>query len=238
MNSIMDQYAEWEGEKTLGHHGHAFNSDTLRRIEERLPNLLQRTAETGCGKSTMLFSNLAQEHIVFALDDRAHGAESSLRFFEECPLTKRDRIQTVLGPTQNTLLTYTHAPYDCVLLDGPHGWPFPEFEYLMFYPHIRPGGFLILDDVNIPTIGRMADILAEDDMWNLQDVLDCTTALFQRTDAPTFPATGDGWWTQKYNRRRVSKMRDIALDGDTCDIVSSLGLDNRLHLPEDEKQEE
>ncbi len=55
---------------------------------------------------------------------------------------------------------YTHGdPYDCVLIDGPHGYPFPDMEYYYFYPLIKPGGILIIDDIHIPSNGRMADII-------------------------------------------------------------------------------
>jgi hypothetical protein len=46
-----------------------------------------------------------------------------------------------------------------VLLDGPHGYPFPDMEYYFFYPHIKPRGHLVIDDIQIPSIGRMTDIL-------------------------------------------------------------------------------
>jgi hypothetical protein len=196
----MDAYAEMEAGGQ--HHGGAFPTTVLQAIERLLPRRVAASAETGCGKSTVLLSNLAEHHTPFCLDDRA-SPEGSVPFYERCPLTRLDRVHPVFGPTQLTLAGYKHPhPYDLVLIDGPHAWPFPELEYWHLYPHIRAGGTLILDDVDIPTIGRMADILAEDDMWQLVDVVHAT-ALFHRTAAPTFDPTGDGWWTQAFNGRRV-----------------------------------
>lgn len=58
-------------------------------------------------------------------------------------------MHPVFGPTQLTLAAYRHPHrYDVVLIDGPHGWPFPELEYWHFYQHMRPGGILIVHDVN------------------------------------------------------------------------------------------
>ena len=231
MSHVMAEYAEWEGGVELTHAAQAFPTNVLLRIEEILPNNMQRTAETGCGKSTIMFSNISRNHTVFTLDDTELGAGSSVEFFKCCPLTKSDRIKTVFGPTQRTLLTYDHGEtYDCVLIDGPHGWPFPEFEYLMFYPKIKRGGFLILDDCVIPTIGRMADFLAEDAMWELIEIVGHNTAVFRRTQVETFDPEGDGWWEQKYNRRRVSHKRDIWLDDrEPVDIISNERLDHKLH---------
>ena len=61
-----------------------------------------------------------------------------------------------------------------MLLDGPHGYPFPDMEYYFFYPHIKIGGYLIIDDIHIPTIGRMADILQEGAMWEFVSLVSDT----------------------------------------------------------------
>jgi hypothetical protein len=193
------------GELEKSHQGGVFASRDLAKLEELLPaRELERTAETGCGKSTVLFSNISREHVVFSYDDRDAGDASSVLFFERSPHTRRERITCVLGPTQETLPTYRHAgDYDCVLLDGPHGHPFPELEYFHFYPRIRVGGFLLVDDVQIPTIGRFADVIQEDEMFSLVDVVG-KTAVFRRTDRPVFDPRGDGWWQQNFNRRRTA----------------------------------
>lgn len=213
--SIVDEIVRLN----LGNANHAagaFPSKTLRAIEGLLPSSMEATAETGCGKSTIVFSNISSAHTVFALDDRNLGATSSVLFYENCPITRVERIETVFGPTQQTLPFYNgFRAYDCVLIDGPHGYPFPELEYYYFYPHIREGGFLIVDDVHIPSVGRLADFLQEDDMFEMCQLVD-TTALFGRTSAPLFDPTGDGWWTQKYNRRRTPANHSFFLgDGAT-----------------------
>jgi hypothetical protein len=201
--SIVDQIMQLN----LGNANHAagaFAASTLKKIEQLLPSSMEATAETGCGKSTILFSNISASHVVFSFDDRNLGtADSSVLFYESCPLTKLDRIEAVFGATQKTLPLYNKfKDYDCVLIDGPHGYPFPELEYYYLYPHIREGGYLIIDDVHIPTVGRLADFLQEDDMFEMYKLVD-TTALFRRTSAPLFDPLGDGWWTQKFNRRRT-----------------------------------
>lgn len=213
--SIVDKIVELNV-GNLSHAAGAFTATTLKKIEELLPSEMEATVETGCGKSTILFSNISAAHLVFSLDDRDLGDHSSVRFYEECALTKLGRVETVFGCTQKTLPRYNKfRTYDCVLIDGPHGYPFPELEYYYLYPHIRRGGFLIIDDVHIPTIGRLADFLQEDDMFELRELVD-TTALFRRTDAPLFDPLGDGWWTQKYNRRRTPTNHAFFLGDDSA----------------------
>ena len=175
----------------------------LRRIEALLPQRIARSCETGCGKSTIMFSALSERHTVFCIDDRAES-ESSINYFQQCELTRNDRIELVLGPTQVTLPTYQQdCEYDVILIDGPHGYPFPELEYLFLYPSLKKDGLLILDDVHIATIGRLADFVNEDAMFEQVELVS-TTAVFRRTDVPTFDPRGDGWWLQNYNRRRIA----------------------------------
>src|SRR5208283_5428988 len=173
------------------------------RIEKLLPRMPIASAETGCGKSTIFFSRISQHHKVFCLDDRDGFESSSVSYFMDCAATRMDRVEVIFGPTQATLPVYKdHAPYDLVLIDGPHGFPFPDLEYYFFYPHLKNGALLVIDDIHIPTVGRLADFLSEDRMFEKVELIGATAA-FRRTDAPTLDPFGDGWWLQDYNRRRA-----------------------------------
>jgi hypothetical protein len=202
-DKIASEIASYE--KTAGY-AHAAGSlpfRTLLRIEALLRGDELCTAETGCGKSSIFFSRVSAKHKVFCLDDRELGQASSVAYFMDCPATRLEKLEIVFGPTQQTLPAYAgHEPYDLVLIDGPHGFPFPELEYYFFYPHLKPGALLVLDDVHIATIGRLADFLAEDRMFETVEFLG-STVIFRRTDAPTFDPLGDGWWEQDFNRRRA-----------------------------------
>lgn len=225
----MDIYDAWE-KNIKTHAGGVFSNYALRKIEEYLPEKIANSVETGCGKTTVLFSILSDSHLAFTLDDRELGDQSSVGFFEKCPISNVDRVKFIYGPTQKTLPSFVHKEkFDVALIDGPHGYPFPEMEYMYLYPHLNPGGVLILDDVAIPTIGRLADFISEDDMFEPVGLVECT-AIFKRTDSPTFDPFGDGWWNQKYNRRRVSPARDIYLgDSEPIERYSSLNLDRLIH---------
>jgi len=86
------------------------------------------------------------------------------------------------------------------LIDGPHGYPFPDLEYYYFYPLIVPGGLLLLDDIKIPSVRRMFDIIRADDMFDLLEIVDRNTAFFRRSKAPLLDPQSDSWWLQGYNR--------------------------------------
>jgi GT2 family glycosyltransferase len=211
------------------HHGGILMADTLRRIEQLIGSSFERTLETGCGISTVFFSITSREHYCFTLDDRM-DSNSSLNFVDQNPLFDRTKCHYVLGPTQKTMPAYSFTKqFDVVFIDGPHGFPFPELEYFFAYPHIKEGGYLIVNDVQIPSIARLADILADDEMFELVETV-VTTAVFRRTGAPAFDREGDSWWLQRYNRHRVSPKRaGIFLPrGQPRVPFSSMRLDNEL----------
>lgn len=164
--------------------------DRLAEVLEEQP--LTATAETGCGASTTVFANYSPHHAVFAFN---HDG-----VFEK---VRTPSVEFVEGSTQLTLPKYDfQKPLDVVLLDGPHAFPFCELEYYYFYQRIRQGGVLILDDIQIPTVHRMFNIVRSDAMWELESVIH-RTAFLRRTDADLFPPHGDNWDWQAINKSEM-----------------------------------
>jgi predicted O-methyltransferase YrrM len=221
---LAAEIASYEAVAGTAHAAGSLPLRTLLRIEALLDGDEISSVETGCGKSTIFLSRIAKRHKVFCYDDRALGARSSVAYFTNCPATRLENVETVFGPTQATLPKYDdHAAYDLALIDGPHGYPFPDLEYYFLYPHLKTGAILALDDIHIPTIGRLADFLSEDRMFEKIEFVGAT-ALFRRTDAPTFDPFGDGWWEQDYNRRRADFDKNHHLrDGKRLNPISFEG---------------
>jgi predicted O-methyltransferase YrrM len=168
-----------------------------------------RTVETGCGASTIVFARYSQSHHAYCYDDRTED-NSSVEFTMSFSHFDAAKVEWHFGPTQCTLRDKPlKEPVDMALIDGPHGYPFPEFEYMMLYPLIKPGGILVIDDIHIPTIRHLFNFLREDDMFRLDRVVSMT-AFFQRSEAALFDPEGDGWWLQLYNMRRFPAYPDGA----------------------------
>ncbi|MGB8816554.1 MAG: class I SAM-dependent methyltransferase [Rhizobiaceae bacterium] len=178
-------------------------------IANVLPSGDITTLETGCGKSTIMFSQLAKKHYVFAYDDR-DMPDSSVTMVQSDPDFGADSVEFVYGPTQNTLPVHRFpegTEFDVILIDGPHGYPFPDLEYALLYPLLKIGGILIIDDVHIPSIGHMFDTLREDRMYDEIGVF-ATTAVLRRTEIEGVPATGDHWYEQQFNYARFPLSMD------------------------------
>jgi hypothetical protein len=187
------------------HGAGSYSPNALRRIADHVGHSqITRSAETGTGKTTLLFSHLSDHHTVFTIDDS--GSTGSLSAVRGSEVLHADSVEFVIGPTQQTV---PHFQFEnllqLVLLDGPHAFPFPELEYYFFYPHIETGGFLIVDDIHIPMLHHLYRFLCEDPMFQLLSTIE-TTAVFVRTSAPTFNPIGDGWWQQPYNSTRFPVM--------------------------------
>jgi hypothetical protein len=197
INKVEALPADWNGVGSVG-------GNVLRAIAQHAERIgaVRNSAETGSGKTTLLFSHLSANHLVFAIDEG-----KSISQVRNSPLFEAKNVTFIEGFTQETLPAY-HFQHklQLALIDGPHGYPFPDLEYFYFYPQIEPGGMLLVDDIKIPTIRRMFEIIQAGDMFRLLEVVDDNTAFFQRTEVPFVSLTGDSWWHQGYNRPYYNEM--------------------------------
>lgn len=209
MSKLVEKLKRYQEQRGGHHRAGTLSAAPLERIEWYFENYFKgkpvRSVETGCGASTIIFSTYAEHHTAYSYDDRADD-NSSVLFAQEYPEFRADHVKWVFGPTQRTIFSDPlEQDVDMILIDGPHGYPFPELEYFAFYKRLRPGGILIVDDVHIPTITNFYKFLMQDDGFRPHG-LALTTAFFQRTDTPPFNMEGDDWWLQRYNTQSFPAM--------------------------------
>jgi hypothetical protein len=194
LRDVIDLPSHWHGAGT-------FRRQALEKVIELANGLdVRYSVETGSGKTTLLFSHLSAHHTVFAKDDS--GEYESLKGVRESPILRKETVEFVVGPSQITLPNHEFRnKLQLALIDGPHGYPFPELEYFYLYPQLSEGALLILDDIHIPTIFNLFAFIREDQMFELVEVVE-TTAFFRRTGNQLFDPFGDGWWLHNYNSRR------------------------------------
>jgi hypothetical protein len=180
---------------------------------------IAHSMETGAGRTTLLFSHLSKDHTVFSIDGK-----NSLSAAKECPLLNaNNRIDFIEGPSQITLPKHEfQRKLNAVLLDGPHGYPFPDLEYYYLYRHIEKDGVLIVDDVQIPSIFNLYSYLREEDMFEFIEVVDGKMAFFRRTAVPALDPLGEIWNKQRYNINPVNVERVRAILKDSYVDVGTL----------------
>jgi hypothetical protein len=192
---------------------------------------IEHSMETGSGKSTLLFSHLSPDHKVFALNLYGEMDTHSVSAVKESELFNAATVEFIEGPTQRTLPRYEFKhKLQLALIDGPHGYPFPDIEYYYIYPQLDAGALLILDDIHIPTIRNLFNFLKEDEMFELLEVVE-TTAFFRRTAAPLFDPYLDGWWLQAYNKKRFPVGDDPEVEGPSIRQAPSVVESIEARLP-------
>lgn len=204
----LDAVAEAVAALPSDWHGAGTVSTSLLKAIVRLTSgrRVESSIETGVGRTTLLLSHISARHTVFAVE--GGGSLSKVR---ASPLLRAEVVTFVERPTQVALPQHHFdAPLDLALLDGPHAYPFPEVEYWSVYPHLRTGALLIVDDIHIPTVNHLFRFIREDEMFSLLDVAG-RTAIFERTDRPTFNPLGDGWDRQRFNQRRFPASSSLPL---------------------------
>jgi len=204
---------DWHGSGTV-------NAVTLRAIGRHAATLdpAGHSIETGSGRTTLLFSHLFANHLVFAVDDA-----DSIGAVRRSDLFNAATVSFIEGPTQLTMPRYDFPKsIQLALIDGPHGYPFPDLEYWHLYPRIAENGLLMVDDILIPSVRRMFDVIRADDMFELLKVVDSNLAIFRRTSAPLIDPCSDSWWLQGYNRKHYAQTIKPRLKERAVDAVAKL----------------
>jgi predicted O-methyltransferase YrrM len=107
----------------------------------------------------------------------------------------------VEGESKRTVPAHSFdGPLDLVLLDGPHAYPLPQLEFAYLSPHIRPGGWIVLDDIQIPSVHELVHFMRRESSMVLEEVA-VRTAFFRKIRECDFGP--DGWQHQGMNRRTV-----------------------------------
>jgi len=167
----------------------------LSAILKRGP--FRSTAETGCGGSTIVLSHASDRHTAFAID----GKDRTISELRKQSDLRTGKVTFVEGETKDTLPAYRfEGELDLVLLDGPHAYPLPQIEFAYLFPWIRLGGWLVVDDVQIPSVYEIFDFLRKEPPVVLEEVV-VRTAFFRRTGAAEH--SPDGWARQGINRHAV-----------------------------------
>ena len=155
------------------------------------------SAETGCGGSTIVLSKSSDHHTAFAIE----GENLTITELRKHTDLRSEHVTFVEGETKVTLPGHVFpGELDVVLLDGPHAYPLPQLEFAYLFPHLRVGGWLVIDDLQIPSVHELFRFLERESSVVLEEVI-VRTAFFRRISAD--PSGPDGWPLQGMNRKTI-----------------------------------
>jgi len=155
------------------------------------------SAETGCGGSTIVLSQISQHHTAFALE----GADRTITGLRQHSDFRPDAVVFVEGETRRTLPQHPFENrLDLALLDGPHAYPLPQLEFAYLFPQVKEGGWMVLDDIQIPSVHELARYLGLESSVVLEEVA-VRTAFFRKIREQDIGP--DGWQHQGMNSRTI-----------------------------------
>ena len=162
----------------------------------------QRTLETGCGYSTIIFALKGTRHTVISPIFEEHQ-----RIRQWCEANEIDvsNLHFKLARSEELLPALHPEPLDVVLIDGWHAFPAPFLDWFFTAKRLVVNGYLILDDTQLKAVRILRDFLeTEQGRWAL-------VARFKRTDI--FRKISHNvfigeWYTQPYGAKPYISLQD------------------------------
>lgn len=158
------------------HHGtgvYGLEREVLDEICARLePGFA--TLETGMGLSTFVFLLAKVNHTVVTPDSR-----EIQRMQEYCQAKSiaTSRINFICESSHLALPKLPIASFDLILIDGCHGIPMVQVDYLFSALALKTGGTLVLDDIFLSSVRDLLDFLKCESSWRLDGVYGKTAFL-------------------------------------------------------------
>ena len=126
-----------------------------------------RTLETGSGVSTILFAAWGTHHV--SVTPGPEEAEAIQAYCQAHHLPT-DRLTFDLRSSDVALPDLgrdglDRGGLDLVLIDGGHGFPTPMIDWYFGARHLRSGGVVVVDDLQLPAVRVLVDFLESDARW-------------------------------------------------------------------------
>jgi precorrin-6B methylase 2 len=136
------------------------------------------TLETGSGKSTFAFLLKGCQHISIA-PDPGEGDRIKQYCLKNGLSTNYTFIAESSAKALPSLIT-TIPSLDFVFIDGAHRYPFAEIDYHFTEQKLKVGGYMVIDDVHMPSVKQLYRFLKKEKNWNLDELVG-NTAFFIKT---------------------------------------------------------
>lgn len=166
--------------------------DVLRYMAEAVrPG--DATLETGEGLSTIVMAMSGARHTCVS-----PNVEALSLIQEYCSSNgiSFDGVSVLQGMSQEVLPAAELPPLDLVLIDGCHGFPSPMIDWFYTAQVLKPGGRMVIDDMQLASCRLVADFLRTEPGWETDFEYQGHTEAFVKTsDRPP----GLEWALQPYD---------------------------------------
>jgi hypothetical protein len=155
-----------------------------------------RTLETGAGISTLVFALRGAKHTAITPNRNEIDAIAAYAARKGIDLS---RVTFVAEASEHYLPRVDAADLDLVLIDGKHAFPWPVIDWFFTVDHVREGGLLLLDDVQLYSVRMLCDFMQEDPAWSLRRRLTSETYAFEKLTGNVLDVA---WHMQPYVWKR------------------------------------
>lgn len=181
---------------------YAIEPDVLRFLADSV-SPSSKTLETGAGLSTLVFALRVAAHIAIT---PSKPEISSIRESAANNGISLDSVRFICEPSEEFLPRCELADLDVVLLDGKHAFPWPMVDWFYTADRLKQGGLMIVDDVQMRSVGLLYNFMATDSAWNLVRDFTAKTLVFRKMR----PLVHDiAWHMQPWNMVRWSSSTSL-----------------------------
>src|SRR5271165_3495637 len=125
---------------------------TLRAIQQWVHDG-NRTLETGCGASTVIFAAQGAHHTAISLHADEHRR---VREYLKKIGVDDNRLVFVVGSSDTVLPELcTDRFLNMGFIDGAHGFPYPTLDWHYLTRALKVGGKIVLDDIQIRSVSYL-----------------------------------------------------------------------------------
>ncbi len=131
------------------------------------------TLETGLGASTIVFAAVGSRHICIAPVTEEIARVTAFCLENGVAV---DAINFVADYSELALPRLNLPELDLVLIDGRHGFPAPMVDWFYTAKHLKVGGRLIVDDMNLWPVQLLVEYLSSSEAWRVERAFSRTIA--------------------------------------------------------------
>lgn len=182
----------------------------LREAGER-----PRICETGAGNTTIAML-LAQPAELVSIAPRQDLFDRILAYCDSRGISTTsltpciERSEVALPPLAAREIA-ADTWFDVGIIDGGHGWPTVFVDFCYLHAILRPRGLLLVDDIQLHSVGELARFLQEDPGVELVQTLEGGKALVFRKlrDQRFLPDFGGQPYIQRMSRRDAPPRAEV-----------------------------